>query len=113
MFLRKKESEEKDGVAEEDFRRTDIIYKKYYYNRKGFPSHFEHKNQDCSKSVNSFDSGPIFEPSLGHKLSRNAFVVSILFPERISYWSKGSGYESKKYKISAIFEVRRNRIGMR
>ena len=36
------------------------------------------KNEDCSKSVNSFDSGAIFPPLLGHDLSRNAFVVSIL-----------------------------------
>ena len=45
---------------------------------------FEHKNQDVSKSVNSFDAGAIFYFSLGQKLSRNAFVVSIAFRERIS-----------------------------
>ena len=38
---------------------------------------FEHKNQDFSKSVNSFHSGAIFPPSLGQDLSRNAFVVSV------------------------------------
>ena len=43
-----------------------------------------HKSEDISESVNSFHSGAIFLPSLGHKLSRNAFVVSILFSERIS-----------------------------
>ena len=45
----------------------------------------DHKNEDISESVNSFDSGSIFLPSLGHAIARNAFVVSILFPERISY----------------------------
>ena len=42
-----------------------------------------HKNEDISESVCSFDSGSIFLPSLGHEVSRNAFVVSILFPGRI------------------------------
>ena len=57
---------------------------------------FGHKNQDISESVKSFHSGPICEPSLGHKLSRNAFVVSILFPERISNVRKGPGHDPKK-----------------
>ena len=35
------------------------------------------KNEDCSKSVSSFDSGAIFRPSLGEDLSRNGFVVFI------------------------------------
>ena len=74
---------------------------------------FGDKNEDISESVNSFDFGTIFYSSLGQKLSRNAFVVSILFPERISYWRKGSDYETEKSKFFAIFEVRRNRIGMR
>ena len=43
--------------------------------------------------MNSFHSGAIFDPSLGHKLSRNACVVSIAFPERISYWRKVSRYD--------------------
>ena len=46
---------------------------------------FGDKNEDISESVCSFDFGAIFRTSLGHKLSRNAFVVSILFSERISY----------------------------
>ena len=50
-----------------------------------------HKNQDFSKSVNSFYSGPIFRPSLGHKLSSDTSVVSFLLSERISSCSKGSG----------------------
>ena len=37
-----------------------------------------HKNEDCSKSVNSFHSGAIFQTRLGQELSRNAFGVSIL-----------------------------------
>ena len=43
------------------------------------------KNEDFSKSVNSIASGAIFPPSLGHDLSRNASVASILFTERISH----------------------------
>ena len=35
-------------------------------------------------------SESIFWPSLGHELFRNALDVSILFPERISYWRKSS-----------------------
>ena len=40
--------------------------------------------------MNSFDSGAIFQSGLSQKLSRNAFVVWILFPGRIAYWRKGS-----------------------
>ena len=35
------------------------------------------KNDHSSKSVNSFDTGPIFFDSLGEELSRNVFVVSV------------------------------------
>ena len=45
----------------------------------------DHKNQDFSESLNSFDLGAFFWPSLGQDLSRNAFVVSVLFLERFSY----------------------------
>ena len=38
---------------------------------------FDHKNEEISKSVNSFDTGSIFRPRLGHDLSRNTSVVSI------------------------------------
>ena len=41
-----------------------------------------HKREDISESVSSFHIGPIFLASLGQELSRNAFVVSILFPGR-------------------------------
>ena len=65
---------------------------------------FGDKNQDISESMCSFYFGAIFWPSLGHKLSRNAFVVSILFPERISYWSKGSEHDTEKSKNAWIFD---------
>ena len=45
---------------------------------------FREKNGHSSESVNSIDSGIIFRSSLGHDISRNALVVSIPFPERIS-----------------------------
>ena len=35
------------------------------------------KNEDFSKSVNSFHSGPIFPDALGHDLSRNVGLMSI------------------------------------
>ena len=35
------------------------------------------KNEDFSKSVSSFHSGPIFSPRLGQDLFRNVFVVSV------------------------------------
>ena len=46
----------------------------------GFFGQIAPKNEDISKSVNSIETGPIFLPRLGQDLSRNAFVVSILFP---------------------------------
>ena len=45
---------------------------------------FDHKNEDFSKSVCSFESGAIFYSSLCQELSIDAFVVSILSSERIS-----------------------------
>ena len=48
----------------------------------------DHKSEDISGSVSSIDSGAIFLTRLAQELSRNAFVVSILFPERISHWRK-------------------------
>ena len=35
------------------------------------------KNEDFSESVNSFETGSIFPPSLGNYLSRNRSVVSV------------------------------------
>ena len=57
------------------------------------------KNEDFSESLNSFDFGAIFLPRSGQDLSRNAFVVSILFPERISYWRIGFGLDPKMSKF--------------
>ena len=37
----------------------------------------DHKNEDFSESVSSFDFGAIFLCRLGHELSRNGIVVSI------------------------------------
>ena len=40
------------------------------------------KNQDFSKSVNSFDFGPIFPDALGKDLSRNVGLMSVYaFPK--------------------------------
>ena len=36
-----------------------------------------HKNEDCSKSVNSFHSGAIFRPQLGQYLSGNVGLVFV------------------------------------
>ena len=58
------------------------------------------KNEDFSKSVNSFHSGPIFHPSLGHKLSSDVFVVSILLSERISGVDKVFFHDSEKSRFS-------------
>ena len=54
---------------------------------------FDQKSDHSSTSVCSIDSGPIFHPRSVQELSRNAFVVSILFPERNSYVWKGPGYD--------------------
>ena len=37
----------------------------------------DHKNEDFSKSVSSFDFGPIFLPRSGNDLSRNVGLMSI------------------------------------
>ena len=57
---------------------------------------FRHKNEDISESVNSFASRAIFQPTLGHDLSRNASVASILFPERISHGREDFFHDIKK-----------------
>ena len=43
------------------------------------------KMKDFSESVNSFESGSIFLPSLKKKLPNGVVVASILFSERISH----------------------------
>ena len=48
----------------------------------------DEKSEDISGFVNRIDSGANFCTRLAQELSRNAFVVSILFPERISLCSK-------------------------
>ena len=60
------------------------------------------KNEDCSKSVSSFDSGAIFRPSLGQDLSRNVFVVSIYAFEKNSYGRMCSGMSAKIF-VRATF----------
>ena len=44
----------------------------------------DHKNQDFSESVSSFDLGAIFLPRSGQDPSRNVFVVSVYAVERNS-----------------------------
>ena len=44
----------------------------------------DHKSEDILGSVSSNDLGAIFLIRLDHDLSKNVFVVSIVFPERIS-----------------------------
>ena len=65
---------------------------------------FDHKNEDFSESVNSFHPGAISQSSLGHQLSSDAFAVSILSSERISYWRTCSGMTPKN-KIFMTFRV--------
>ena len=74
----------------------------------------DHKSEDFSESVNSFHSGAIFLPPLGHKTSRNAFVGSILFPGRISLIPTDSGHElsvTKNARICDVFAVSVQRSG--
>ena len=48
-----------------------------YRAQTSFSLKFVQKNCHSLKSVNSFDAGPLFLPSLGQDLSRNALVVSV------------------------------------
>ena len=48
----------------------------------------DNKSEDIIGSVCSIDFGAIFHVSLAQELFRNAFVVSIAFPERVSLGSK-------------------------
>ena len=59
-----------------------------------------HASEDISKSVCSIDSGAIFPPRLAQELSRNAFVVSILFPGRISCVGTGPRHDPRKSTCS-------------
>ena len=51
----------------------------------------DHKNEEFSESVISFDFGAIFRTRPGHELSRNGIVVSIASFEKNLYWRIGSG----------------------
>ena len=64
------------------------------------------KNEDCSKSVSSIDSGAIFQASSGHELSRNAFVVSILSFWKNLYRRIGPGHDPKSSKFSKKCSLR-------
>ena len=64
------------------------------------------KNEDCSKSVSSIDSGAIFQASLGQELSRNAFVVSILSFWKNLYVGIGPGHDPKSSKFSKKYSLR-------
>ena len=50
----------------------------------------DHKNEDFSKSVNSFDFGAIFRPRSGHDLSRNVGLMSIYAFLKNPSWRIGS-----------------------
>ena len=47
---------------------------------------YDHENRNISKSDHSLDLGAIFPHSLGHDISRNAFVVFVYAFERNSNW---------------------------
>ena len=62
-----------------------------------------HKNEDILKSVSSIDPGAIFLPRSSQDLSRNAFVVSIPFPGRISHWRIDFFHALEKCDFLIIF----------
>ena len=77
----------------------------------GFFVFFGQQNDHNSKSVNSFDSRPIFTRRLGHQLSRNAFVDWILFLGRNPYRRKGflmTPEIDKNDEISTFREIGQN-----
>ena len=57
--------------------------------------------------MNSFDSGPIFVPSLNQDLSRNAFVVSVYAFEKKFDRRKGFCMTPKSRKFSTFSSFRR------
>ena len=59
----------------------------------------DHKNEDFSKSVNSFDTGPIFPARLGYQLSRNVGPVSIYAFLKNPSWRIGSLMVPKNERI--------------
>ena len=50
----------------------------------------DHKNEDFSKSVSSFDTGPIFPARSGHDLSRNIGPMAIYAFLKNPSWRIGS-----------------------
>ena len=66
------------------------------------------KNEDCSESVSSFDSGAIFPPSWGQELSRNVGGMSVYAFYRNPYWDMCSGMPPKNryfHEISTFLET--------
>ena len=61
---------------------------------------FDQKNGHSSKSVNSFDMGPIYFDSLGQELSRNVLVVSVYAFETKIDRSKDFFVTPKKSRFS-------------
>ena len=67
----------------------------------------DQKNEDISRSVNSFDTGPIYLGSLGQELSRNVFVVSVYAFEKKLYCRIGFCMTPKNedfHEISSFLE---------
>ena len=62
----------------------------------------DYTNEDFFTSLNSFHSGAIFHPRLGQDLSRNAFVASNAFPEKISNVVKGPGHDPRNRDVHEI-----------
>ena len=60
---------------------------------------FGAKNRNISESVCSFHSGPIFFPSLGQKLSRDTFTLSIAFPGAELDRGEGSAHAPEMVEI--------------
>ena len=92
----------------------------------GFFEQIVRKNKDISKSANSIETGPIFIPSLGQDLSRNAFVVPIIFPgakllrgkdffvtqkfdSRSCFCSRSTRVERERLRLSPLTRAERER----
>ena len=58
-----------------------------------------HKNEDFSESVNPFETGAIFPDRSGHKLSRNAGLMSGYAFQKNPYWGIGPGMTPKIDRI--------------
>ena len=60
----------------------------------------DHKNEDFSKSVNSFHSRPIYSDALGQDLSRNVGLMSIYAVQKKLPIRKSPGMMPKMAEIS-------------